>query len=226
MVFFLESSVPQYIIDAMRGPNYYNIARKCVTPLLGIFHNYRILGADNLRKAAVNGKVVVCTTHSSDLGGMIVGLAVSLILNQDPYIVVNKKFQRNQLTNFFLKTMNIIWIVGNEMLGNYTALRQIRNILTYHESNVIIIAPQGVYNKPEPESINFRQGFAIPCIQAADVGIRINIVPAVDVGATYKSLPGIGKRIAAVFGRPILVRKRTTRQALTDEVERAVKALM
>ena len=210
----------------MFDPNYYHIARKCVTPLLRIFYNYRILGADNLRKAAFNGKVVVCTTHSSDLGGMIIGLAVSSVLDKDPYIVVNKKFQRNRLTNFFLQTMNMIWIMGNEMIGNYSALRQIRNILTYHESNVIIIAPQGVYNKPDPKPINFRQGFAIPCIQAAEVGIRVNIVPAVDMGATYKSLPGIGKHIAAIFGMPIPVGKQTTRQELTDEVERAVKALM
>ena len=145
----------------MRIFNYYYIARKFVTPLLRIFYNYRILGADNLREAAIDAKVVVCTTHSSDLGGMIVGLAVSLALNQDPYVVVNKKYQRNYLTNYFLKTMKIIWIMGNEMVGNYSALRQIRNILTYHESNVIIIAPQGVYNKPDPESINFRQGFTI-----------------------------------------------------------------
>lgn len=206
--------------------NYYQIACKYVTPLFRIFHNYTILGAENLLQAARYGRVVVCTTHSSDLGGMIVGMAVSIVLKTDPYIVVNRKFRVNPLTNFFLKTMNIIWIIGNDMLGNYPALRQIRNILTRPGSGVIIIAPQGVYNKPGPEYIEFRQGFAIPCMQAAKAGIVVNVVPAIDAGTTYKGMPVIGKRIAVVFGKPIKVQNSAERTRLTKRVEDAVKELM
>ncbi|MGB7054602.1 MAG: 1-acyl-sn-glycerol-3-phosphate acyltransferase [bacterium] len=206
--------------------NYYKIACKYVTPLFRIFYNYRITGAENLLQAARDGRVVVCTTHSSDLGGMIVGMAVSIVLKTDPYIVVNRKFRANPLTNFFLKTMNIIWIMGNDMLGNYPALRQIRNILTRPGSGVIIIAPQGVYNKPGPEYVEFRQGFAIPCMQAAKAGIVVNVVPAVDVGTTYKGMSVIGKRIAAVFGKPIKVQRNATRATLTKRLEGAIKRLM
>ena len=206
--------------------NYYHIACKYVTPIFRIFYNYRIIGADNLLQAARDGRVVVCTTHSSDLGGMVVGMAVRLVLKIDPYVVVNRKFRMNPLTNFFLRTMNIIWIMGNDMLGNYPALKEIRRILTRPGSDVIIIAPQGVYNKPRPEHIKFRQGFAIPCMQAANAGVEISVVPAVDVGATYKGMPMIGRRIAAVFGKPIRVGRNAKRAHLTEQVEKAVKLLM
>jgi 1-acyl-sn-glycerol-3-phosphate acyltransferase len=206
--------------------NYYHIACKYVTPIFRIFYNYRIFGAEHLLQAAKDGRVVVCTTHSSDLGGMIVGMAVSLVLKTDPYIVVNSKFRKNPLTNFFLKNMHIIWIMGNDMLGNYPALKQIKNILIQRSRGVIIIAPQGVYNKPGPEYIEFRQGFSIPCLQAARAGIDVNVVPAIDVGATYKGMPGIGKRIAAVFGRPIKVQQYTERIKLTEKLEKAVKELI
>jgi 1-acyl-sn-glycerol-3-phosphate acyltransferase len=209
-----------------KGMNYYNIACRYVTPLFRIFYNYRICGAEHLREAARFGRVVVCTTHSSDLGGMIVGMAVSMVLQVEPYIVVNSKFRKNPLTNFFLKNMNIIWIMGNDMLGNYPALKHIKNILTKQSTDVIIIAPQGVYNKPSPEYVEFRQGFSIPCLQAAKAGIDVNVVPAIDVGATYRSMPGIGKRIAAVFGRPIKVQQYTERTKLTEKLERAVKELI
>jgi len=206
--------------------NYYHIVCKYVAPLFSIFYNYRIVGAENLLQAARDGRVVVCTTHSSDLGGMIVGMAVSMVLHTDPYIVVNSKFRKNSLTNFFLKNMNMIWIVGNDMLGNYPALKQIRNILAKQSSDVIIIAPQGVYNKPKPEYIDFRPGFAIPCMQAVKDRTVVNIVPAIDVGTAYKGMPMIGRRIAAVFGKPIRVRKSEKRAALTQRLESAVKLLM
>jgi 1-acyl-sn-glycerol-3-phosphate acyltransferase len=157
---------------------------------------------------------------------MIVGMAVRSALKTDPYIVVNRKFRVNPLTNFFLKTMNIIWIVGNDMLGNYPALKQIRSILTKPGAEVIIIAPQGIYNKPAPSHVEFRQGFAIPCMQAAKAGIVVNVVPAIDVGTTYKGMPMAGKRIAAVFGEPIRVEKKETRVTLTKRLEGAVKRLM
>jgi len=206
--------------------NYYHIACKYVTPIFRTFYNYRIVGAENLKQAARRGRVVVCTTHSSDLGGMIVGMAVRLVLKTDPYIVVNSKFRKNVLTYFFLRKMNIIWIMGNDMLGNYPALKEIRNMLTEQNTNVIIIAPQGVYNKPKPEYIKFRQGFAIPCKQTAKAGIAVHVVPAIDVGTTYRGMPVIGTRIAAVFGEPIKVHKNEERGRLTLKLESAVKQLM
>ena len=206
--------------------NYYHIACKYVTPLFRIIYNFSIIGAQNLLEAAKKGRVVVCTTHSSDLGGMIVGMAVRQVLKTDPFIVVNRKFRSNPITNFFLKTMNIIWIIGNNMLGNYPALKQMKEILTQQGSDVIIIAPQGTYNMPESEYIKFRQGFAIPCIQAARAGVAVYAVPAIDVGATYKSMPTIGKRIATVFGKPINVQNVDGRENLTKDVEGAVKELM
>ncbi len=209
-----------------KGMNYYDIACRYVTPLFRIFYNYQIYGADNLREAARDGRVVVCTTHSSDLGGMIVGMAVRSVLNIDPYIVVNRKFRVNPLTNFFLRSMNIIWIMGNDMLGNYLALKEIRGILARPGSDVIIIAPQGTYNRPKPSDIRFRQGFAIPCIQAANAGVVIKAVPAIDIGATYKGMPAIGRRIVAIFGKPIRVHKKAKRAHLTEQVEGAVKLLM
>jgi 1-acyl-sn-glycerol-3-phosphate acyltransferase len=206
--------------------DYYGIACKYVTPLYRIFYNYRIVGAENLRQAAEDGSVVVCTTHSSDLGGMIVGMAVSAVLGSKPYIVVNSKFRRNRLTYFFLREMNLVWIMGNDMLGNYPALKQIRNIIVSHNAEVIIIAPQGVYNKPIPDHIKFRQGFAIPCIQAANAGVKVNVVPAIDIGTTYKGVPAIGGRIAAIFGEPIRVQRNAKRVMLTQRLENAVKQLM
>jgi 1-acyl-sn-glycerol-3-phosphate acyltransferase len=206
--------------------NYYHIAGKYVTPLFRIIYNFRIIGARNLLEAARNGRVVVCTTHSSDLGGMIVGMAVRQVLKTDPFVVVNRKYRLNPITNFFLKTMNIVWIIGNEMLGNYPALKQMKGILTQQGTEVIIIAPQGTYNRPDPESIKFRQGFAIPCIQAARAGVPVYAVPAIDFGSTYKSMPTIGKHIGAVFGEPISVQDFNTRENLTKKVEGAVKELM
>lgn len=206
--------------------NYYHIACRYVTPIFRTFYNYRIIGAENLRRAARDGRVVVCTTHSSDLGGMIVGMAVRQALKTDPYVVIKNKFRMNPLTNFFLRKMKIIWIMGNDMQGNYPALRQMKNLLSVSNSEVTIIAPQGTYNKPKPEDINFRQGFAIPCIQAARTGTIVNIVPAIDVGATYKGMPTIGTRIAAIFGKPIKVHKNTGRIELTEKLEKAVKELM
>jgi 1-acyl-sn-glycerol-3-phosphate acyltransferase len=197
-----------------------------VTPIFRAFYNYKILGAKHLLRAARDGGVVVCTTHSSDLGGMIVGMAVRMVLETDPFVVVNRKFRRNRLTNFFLKKMNIIWIMGNDMQGNYPALKQIRNILEKQDSEVIIIAPQGTYNKPAAEDIRFRQGFAIPCIQAARAGTIVNVVPAIDVGATYKGIPAIGRRVRAVFAEPIRVHKNEKRKALTGKLEGAIKQLM
>ena len=225
-VLSLDLFPSQDIISAVRRMNYYYIACKYVTPLFKIFYNYRIVGGENLLQAAGDGRVVVCTTHSSDLGGMIVGMAVRMVLETDPFVVVNRKFRRNRLTNFFLKKMNIIWIMGNDMLGNYSALKQIRNILTKQGSEVIIIAPQGTYNKPIPDDIRFRQGFAIPCIQAARAGAIVSVVPAVDVGATYKGIPAIGRRIRAVFAEPMMVRKNEKRTALTRKLETAIKQLM
>ena len=206
--------------------NYYNIACKYVTPLYRIFYNFRIIGAENLKQAAGRGKVVVCTTHSSDLGGMIVGMAVRQVLKTNPYVVINDKFRRNPLTYFFLKRMKIVWIMGNDMQGNYPALKQIGNILEKQDSEVIIIAPQGTYNKPAAEDIRFRQGFAIPCIQAARAGTIVNVVPAIDVGATYKGIPAIGRRVRAVFAEPIRVHKNEKRKALTGKLEGAIKQLM
>ena len=206
--------------------NYYDIACKYVTPLYRIFYNFRIIGAENLVRAADNGRVVVCTTHSSDLGGMVVGMAVRTVLKTDPYIVVNNKFRKNALVNFFLRKMNIIWIMGNDMMGNYPALKEIRNILTRRGKEAIIIAPQGTYNKPLPEHIDFRQGFAIPCLQAAHAGASISVVPAIDVGTTYRGMPMVGKRIAAIFGKAIKVRKSEKRAVLTWKVENAVRGLM
>lgn len=206
--------------------NYYHIACKYVTPLYRIFYNFRIIGIRHLIQASQQGRVVVCTTHSSDLGGMIVGMAVSSTLKTEPHIVVNDKFRSNPLTYFFLRKMNIIWIMGNDMQGNFPALKEIRNILTGQNKEVILIAPQGIYNKPLPEYIDFRQGFAIPCMQAARAGVSISVVPAIDVGATYKGMPMVGRRIAAVFGRPISVRKNDERAALTRKLETAVRLLM
>ena len=206
--------------------NYYHIACKYVTPLYRMLFNFKIYGAENLRTAAELGRVVVCTTHSSDLGGMIVGMAVSSTLKTEPYIVVNDKFRRNRLTHFFLRKMNIIWIMGNNMQGNLPALKEIRHILTRQSKEVIIIAPQGIYNKPLPEYVDFRQGFAIPCLQVARVGIHLSVVPAIDVGATYKGMPMVGRRIAAVFGKPISVQRSDARGLLTRKLEDAVRQLM
>jgi 1-acyl-sn-glycerol-3-phosphate acyltransferase len=206
--------------------NYYKIACKYVTPIFRIFFNYRVIGGENLLRAASEGKVVVCTTHSSDLGGMIVGMAVSAILNTDPWIVVNAKYRGKRLTNFFLKDMNIVWIIGNDMLGNYPALRKIRDLIMKGGAAAIIIAPQGIYNKPVPDAIDFRQGFAIPCIQAANAGAKVLIVPAVDLGTTYQGFPALGRRIAAVFGHPIEVGRYAERTRLTRTLEKSVKELM
>jgi 1-acyl-sn-glycerol-3-phosphate acyltransferase len=206
--------------------NYYDIACKYVTPLFRVIYNYRVIGSQYLLDAARKGRVVVCTTHSSDLGGMIVGMGVRQVLETDPFIVVNRKFRVNHLTNFFLKTMNIIWIMGNDTLGNYPALNHMKKILTQQNSDVIIIAPQGAYNRPEPEDVKFRQGFAIPCIQASRAGAVVYAVPAIDVGTTYKSMPAIGKHIAAVFGEPISVQDFNARENLTKKVEESVKELM
>ena len=206
--------------------NYYDIACTYVAPFFRMVYNYRIIGSQNLLDAARKGRVIVCTTHSSDLGGMIVGMAVRQVLKTDPFVVVNSKFRLNPLTNFFLKTMNIIWIVGNDMLGNYPALKHIKKIITEKGSDVIIIAPQGTYNRPEPDCVEFREGFAIPCIQAARSGAAVFAVPAIDVGAAYKTMPAIGKHVAAVFGEPISVQSYDTRERLTKKVEEAVKGLM
>ena len=206
--------------------NYYHIACKYVTPIFRILYNYQIIGGENLRRAARHGRVVVCTTHSSDLGGMIVGMAVRQVLEINPYVVINNKFRRNPLTYFFLKKMKIIWIMGNDMQGNYPALRQMKRLLSGRNSEVIIIAPQGTYNKPVPEDIRFRQGFAIPCIQAARAGISISVVPAIDVGATYNGIPAIGRRIRAVFAESIMVHKNEKRTALTRKLESAIEQLM
>jgi len=205
--------------------NYYKIACRCVAPIFRIFFNYRIIGGANLLLAAARGRVVICTTHSSDLGGMIVGMAVSSILKDEPWIVVNAKYRRKRLTNFFLKDMNIVWIIGNDMLGNYPALKEIRALIV-KGGDSIIIAPQGIYNKPVPDAIEFRQGFAIPCIQAANAGANVFVVPAVDIGATYRGFPACGRRIAAVFGNPIEVNKHAERIRLTRTVERSVRELM
>ena len=206
--------------------NYYKIACRYVTPIFRIFFNYKIIGGENLLRAAARGTIVVCTTHSSDLGGMIVGMAVSTVLKTEPWIVVNVKFRKNRLTNFFLKDMNIVWIVGNDMLGNYHALKRIRELLVKGGTKAIIIAPQGIYNKPVPGAVEFRQGFAIPCIQAANVGAKVIVVPAFDLGATYRSFPGMGRRIAAIFGCPIKVKKHAERAGLTKTVEKSVKNLI
>ena len=206
--------------------NYYKIACRYVAPIFRIFFNYRIIGSGNLVWAAARGTVVVCTTHSSDLGGMIVGMAVSRVLETEPWIVVNIKYRRNHLTNFFLKDMNIVWIVGNDMLGNYPALKKIKELIVKGGKRTIIVAPQGVYNKPLPDAIEFRQGFAIPCIQAVRRGASVNIVPAIDVGASYKGFPAFGRRIAAVFGLPIEVKKHADRNGLTRTLEKSVKQLM
>ncbi len=206
--------------------NYYKIACRYVAPIFRIFFNYRIIGGENLLRAAARGTVVICTTHSSDLGGMIVGMAASAVLETEPWVVVNAKFRKNRLTNFFLKDMNIVWIIGNDMLGNYHALKEIRDLIVKGGAKAIIIAPQGVYNKPVPDAIEFRQGFAIPCIQAADVGAEVFVVPAFDLGATYRSFPGIGRHIAAVFGYPVEVNKNAERTGLTKIVEKSVKDLM
>lgn len=206
--------------------NYYHIGCKYVTPIFRTLYNYQIVGAENLRRAARHGRVVVCTTHSSDLGGMIVGMAVRTALRTDPYVVINSKFRTNPLTHFFLKEMKIIWIRGNDMQGNYPALRQMRYLLSGRNTEVIIIAPQGTYNKPRADDIKFRQGFAIPCIQAARAGTIVSVVPAIDVGATYKGIPVVGRRIRAVFAEPIKVRKNERRAALTRKLEGAVQQLM
>jgi 1-acyl-sn-glycerol-3-phosphate acyltransferase len=206
--------------------NYYHIACKYVTPIFRICYNYRVIGAENLRRAAQNGRVVVCTTHSSDLGGMIVGMAVSMILNTEPYVVVNSIFRKKHLTNFFLRKMNVVWIMGNDVLGNYPALKKIRDLLINGATKAIIIAPQGIYNRPDLRDVRFRQGFAIPCLQAAKAGTAVYVVPALDVGATYKGMPPPGRRIAAVFGHPMEVNRHTERTGLTRAVERSVRELM
>ena len=206
--------------------NYYNIACRYVAPIFRIFFNNRIVGGGNLLHAAARGRVVICTTHSSDLGGMIVGMAVCSVLKTDPWIVVNAKYRTKRLTNFFLKDMNIVWIAGNDMLGNYPALKTIKDLIVKGGGQTIIIAPQGVYNKPIPDAIEFRQGFAIPCIQAANAGANVFVVPAVDLGATYRGFPACGRRIAAVFGNPIEVNKHAERIRLTRVVERSVRELM
>lgn len=206
--------------------NYYNIACRYVAPIFRIFFNYKIIGGGYLLRAAARGTVVVCTAHSSDLGGMIVGVAVSTVLNTEPWIIVNVKYRKNRLTNFFLKDMNIVWIVGNNMLGNYHALKRIRELLVKGGAKAIIIAPQGVYNKPVSGAVEFRQGFAIPCIQAANAGAKVIVVPAFDLGSPYRSLPGMGRRIAAIFGCPIEVRKHAERAGLTKTVEKSVRNLM
>jgi hypothetical protein len=206
--------------------DYYSVACRYVTPIFRIFFNYRIVGGENLLRAAAGGRVVVCTTHSSDLGGMIVGMAVSAVLKTEPWIVVNAKYRRNRLTNFFLKDMNIVWIIGNDMLGNYPALRKIRDLIVKGGAEPIIIAPQGIYNKPVRGAIEFRQGFAIPCIQAVNAGAKVFIVPATDVGTTYRGFPCPGRRIAAVFGHSLEVSKHTERTRLTRAVEMSVRKLM
>ncbi|MBE0433166.1 hypothetical protein IBX73_06840 [candidate division WOR-3 bacterium] len=198
--------------------NYYTIGCTCVTPLYRIVYNYRIVGAEHMRAAAQAGRVVVCTTHSSDLGGMIVGMAVSIVLKTEPWVVINIKFRRNLLVNFFLKDMNVIWIKGNDMPGNYPALRRMRDLLIEGDSRPIIIAPQGTHNRPDLKDLNLRQGFAIPCLQAARAGARVHVVPALDIGATYKSMPAPGRRIAVAFGKPIRVHAHDSRASLTGTV--------
>ncbi|UCD06454.1 MAG: 1-acyl-sn-glycerol-3-phosphate acyltransferase [candidate division WOR-3 bacterium] len=206
--------------------DYYRIACRYVTPIFRIVFNFKIIGGENLLRAAARGTVVVCTTHSSDLGGMIVGMAVSTVLKAKPWIVVNVKFRKNRLTHFFLKDMNIVWIAGNDMLGNYHALKKIRELIVKGGAEAIIMAPQGTYNKPVAGAVEFRQGFAIPCIKAANVGAKVIVVPAFDLGATYRSFPGMGRRIAAIFGCPIEVKKHAERAGLAKTVEKSVKNLI
>lgn len=198
--------------------NYYKIACKYVTPLYRIFYNYRIMGAQYLRAAAQEGRVVVCATHSSDLGGMIVGMAVSMVLNTEPWIVINDRFRRKVQVNFFLKDMNVIWIMGNDLPGNYAALRRMTDLFVKGDPRPVIIAPQGTHNRPDLKDLNLRQGFAISCLQAAKAGAAVLVVPALDIGATYKSMPAPGRRIAVAFGKTIKVDKRDTRASLTWKV--------
>lgn len=198
--------------------NYYKIACRYVTPLFRIFYRYRIRGAAYLREAARQGRVVVCTTHSSDLGGMIVGMAVSMILGTEPWIVINAKFRRNLPANFFLRDMNVIWIMGNDLPGNHAALRRMKDLLVERDPRPVIIAPHGTYNRPDLKDIKLKQGFAIPCLQAVRAGAVVQVVPALDVGATYKGMPAPGRRMAVAFGKPIKVHKRDTRASLTAAV--------
>lgn len=205
--------------------NYYKIARRYVTPLFRVGYGYRIHGAENLCAAARDGPVVVCTTHSSDFGAMIVGMAVSIVLDTDPWAVINAKFRRNILVNFFLKDMNVIWIMGNDKSGNHHALRRMRELLVKGEARAIIIAPHGAHNRPDLSDLNFRQGFAIPCLQAAKTGASVSVVPALDIGATHRSMPAPGRRIAVAFGPCVAVHGTVGRAGLTGEVERSVREL-
>ncbi len=206
--------------------NYYKIACKYVTPLFRIFYKYRIVNTEHLRQAARHGPVVICTTHSSDLGGMIVGMAVSMALDTEPWIVINAKFRRNRLLYFFLKNMNVIWIMGNDNHGNHLALKLLRDMLMKRNVKAMIIAPQGTYNRPDLKDMEFRQGFAIPCIQAARAGVTVSIVPALDIGTTYKGMPAPGRCIGAAFGAPLRVAGGDSRQRLAADLESAVRGLL
>ncbi len=209
-----------------------------LVPFFRLCYNYKIKNKGYLLEASEKGFVVVVTTHSSFLGAILVGVAMRITLKDEVYAVlgnrVRKDTRKHIFSSCFPKMINAIYVNGGD---NRRLLRDIESVISQKKSKSLIIAPQGDINRLNPEDVKFKEGFAIPIINAINNGHAVYIVPAFDYGLKYVSaknwkeaflgmfIPG-KMRFSAVFGEPIKVTQGTNRKELTKIVEDAVKDLM
>ena len=214
--------------------NWYDFAKHVAYPAMKALWGYQIIGKENLIEAS-KGKVVVITTHASPVGGLAVGLAESLVLDDEPYLIIHKKWQKN-IAHYFLDTMNIIWVNGiwknkTQKSDDHLAVRQIGEKLLEEKTRGIIIASQGELNIPDSSKVHFHAGGLVGAIYAVRRGAEVYVVPGYDCGVPYggkneRRMPMLGKRIKAIFGEPIRVTIEQDPRELTTLLEDRVKDLM
>jgi 1-acyl-sn-glycerol-3-phosphate acyltransferase len=202
-----------------------------------ILYSYKIVGKENLQKAAKEGFVVITETHSSFVGSFLMGASVYSILSDLPYGIIGERLKKDPFAYFFVKQLRAIYVDENQR-DNRRALQEMENVIVEKRSKSLIIAPQGDLVPFNPDLIKFKQGFAIPVLNAVKKGASVYIVPAITPGTPYACtwpqvfqlwskfiLPG-KSRIHNVFGEPIKVMPGINRRELTQIVEDAVKDLM
>lgn len=208
-------------------------------PILRSFYKCEFIGTENLEEAAKNGKVLVAATHASWFASFYVTAGVCETLEDKAYFMVFERLKKILPIYLAFKGKNVIWVPPNHNTIKTAAIRKSYSALLGDKTKSLVIAPHGKVNLPYPNELDFKEGFASAAIYATNQNVKISVVPAVDIGFPYTTIPyttivgaftdawpPFGKKICAIYGKPIEVTKDMDKKDLTKRAKGAAQEIM
>ena len=131
----------------------YKIAPLAKTAL-NFLYSFQISCPEKTKKVLEKKHAVIAVTHSSNLSGLIIGLASYLKSKKKPMPLIHELWKKKALVRNFLALADTYFIPGNDKVSkaNLSVLERIAQ-KAVKTKRPILIAPQGSLNLPEARSI-------------------------------------------------------------------------